>query len=41
MVWACPGCGAPVPDDSEELALARFCRECGSAYFGIEEPAEA
>lgn len=33
MVWECPGCGAPVPEDSEELTLARFCRECGSPYF--------
>jgi hypothetical protein len=33
MVWACPQCSAGLPEDSEELAAARFCRECGASYF--------
>jgi predicted nucleic acid-binding Zn-ribbon protein len=33
MVWACAKCGTALPEDSEELAVARFCRECGSSYF--------
>jgi hypothetical protein len=33
MVWACAKCGTALPEDSEELAIARFCRECGSSYF--------
>lgn len=34
MVWKCAKCGEPVPDDAAELAAARFCRHCGTAYFG-------
>jgi hypothetical protein len=34
MVWACKACEAPLPDDSEELAGARYCRQCGAGYFG-------
>ena len=37
MVWVCAGCGDPLPEDPEELAEARFCRQCGGSYFG-EEP---
>lgn len=37
MVWACPSCAAALPDDSTELIAARFCRHCGTSYFG-EEP---
>ena len=33
MVWACAACGEPLPDDSNELAQARFCRMCGGPYF--------
>lgn len=33
VVWRCPKCGEPLPDDSGELATARFCRDCGAAYF--------
>jgi hypothetical protein len=39
MVWECAQCGAPLPDDSAELDLARFCRACGAPYF--ENGAEA
>lgn len=39
MVWACAQCEAPLPEDSNELALARFCRDCGAQYF--EDGAEA
>jgi hypothetical protein len=34
MVWRCPSCEAPLPDDSNELMVARFCRQCGTSYFG-------
>jgi len=34
MVWACPKCGALLPEDNAELLAARFCRECGTGYFG-------
>lgn len=34
MVWACASCQASMPDDNDELALARFCRHCGASYFG-------
>ena len=37
MVWECTSCATPLPDDSGELASARFCRECGSPYFSEEE----
>ena len=37
MVWVCPECEAPVPDDPQELASANFCRFCGTAYFGVSE----
>jgi hypothetical protein len=33
MLWACPSCQSPLPDDSDELAEARFCRQCGANYF--------
>jgi hypothetical protein len=33
MVWQCPACGAGLPEDSAELETARYCRECGAAYF--------
>jgi len=33
MIWACPSCNEPVPEDPAELAEARFCRKCGNAYF--------
>jgi hypothetical protein len=36
MVWRCPACESPMPDDAGELAVARFCRHCGAAYFGDE-----
>jgi len=36
MVWECSSCATPLPDDSGELASARFCRECGSPYFAEE-----
>lgn len=38
MVWACPKCVTPLPEDSEELAVARFCRECGTSYFDSNSP---
>ncbi|MGI8926666.1 MAG: hypothetical protein ACR2HN_08485 [Tepidiformaceae bacterium] len=39
MVWACPNCSAEMPDDSDELTAARFCRHCGTGYFGdVERP---
>jgi hypothetical protein len=45
MVWACPACDSRMPDDADELAVARFCRHCGAPYFGDEpaavEPARA
>jgi hypothetical protein len=34
MVWTCPKCEASLPEDPEELVEARFCRHCGTAYFG-------
>jgi hypothetical protein len=37
MIWQCSDCEAPLPEDSAELATARFCRECGSPYFPEEE----
>ena len=33
MVWQCAQCEAPLPNDSDELLSARFCRECGTPYF--------
>ena len=33
VVWACPKCSAALPEDSAELMVAQFCRQCGSAYF--------
>ncbi|HUF52630.1 MAG TPA: DUF2321 domain-containing protein [Dehalococcoidia bacterium] len=33
MVWHCPDCNDPLPQDVEELVLARFCRNCGTQYF--------
>jgi hypothetical protein len=34
VVWKCAACGRELPDDSNELIAARFCRYCGAAYFG-------
>ena len=39
MVWQCPNCQIPLPDDSTELVAAQFCRHCGTAYFGESAPA--
>jgi hypothetical protein len=39
MIWACPKCEAPPPDDPQELESARFCRSCGTAYFEPEPSA--
>lgn len=36
MAWQCPSCQAGLPEDPDELKLARFCRECGTSYFGEE-----
>jgi hypothetical protein len=36
VVWKCAACGHGLPDDSNELTAARFCRYCGTAYFGDE-----
>ena len=36
MVWACAKCHAPMPDGSDELVAAAFCRECGAAYFDAD-----
>ena len=33
MVWECPSCEEPLPEDSAELEAARYCRACGTAYF--------
>jgi len=33
MVWECPECRSRLPDDTNELIAARFCRDCGSSYF--------
>ncbi|MBI4299512.1 MAG: DUF2321 domain-containing protein [Chloroflexi bacterium] len=33
MVWACPKCETLLPEDNEELSVALYCRQCGSAYF--------
>jgi len=33
VVWACPSCEARLPEDAGELETARFCRDCGEAYF--------
>jgi hypothetical protein len=33
MVWECPQCSEPLPQDAEELATAKFCRNCGTPYF--------
>ena len=41
MIWECANCAAPLPDDGDELATARFCRECGSPYFSEEEVEKA
>ena len=41
MVWACSNCAAGLPDDSEELTGARFCRHCGQAYFADAPPTAA
>jgi hypothetical protein len=36
MIWACSHCQAPLPEDGDELMLAKFCRDCGKAYFAAE-----
>src|SRR5512147_3007893 len=43
MLWGCVSCETPMPEDHDELILARFCRECGAGYFGpaAEEAAAA
>lgn len=33
MVWRCAQCKAFLPEDPDELMAARFCRDCGGAYF--------
>jgi hypothetical protein len=33
MVWECPKCEGPLPEDANELMAARFCRDCGGSYF--------
>lgn len=38
MVWHCPECGKGVPEDTEELVAARFCRYCGTSYFEEQKP---
>ena len=38
MVWTCTGCDISLPEDHDELLLARFCRHCGEDYFA--SPAE-
>jgi hypothetical protein len=40
MVWDCPNCQSPLPDDPGELESARFCRNCGSSYFPDAEEEE-
>lgn len=37
MVWQCERCGAEMPQDSEELKAAAFCRHCGAPYFTEQE----
>jgi hypothetical protein len=39
MIWECGNCATSLPEDSNELISARFCRECGSPYFS-DEPAD-
>ena len=34
MIWECPQCARALPDDTDDLMTARFCRECGAPYFG-------
>jgi hypothetical protein len=41
MVWECAECHATLPEDSTELAAARFCRNGGASYFGEPPPDEA
>ena len=41
MVWKCGECATSVPEDADELKLARFCRQCGTGYFGDEAEDEA
>lgn len=40
MVWECSKCAASLPDDSDELATARFCRDCGTPYFAESQVSE-
>lgn len=37
MTWKCPNCKEPVPQDTDELTVARFCRQCGAGYFDDQE----
>ncbi len=41
MVWECPNCQAQLPEDSSELLLARFCRECGTPYCSSDSTPSA
>ena len=41
MIWACPRCHEPVPDDTAELESANFCRACGAPYFAPVDNPEA
>ena len=41
MVWSCTECDAGLPDDTTELATARFCRQCGADYFQSLAPRPA
>ena len=36
MVWQCPRCETPLPDDAKELETAGFCRDCGAPYFDTQ-----
>jgi hypothetical protein len=36
MIWECSHCQSPLPEDGDELMLAKFCRDCGKAYFAAE-----
>jgi hypothetical protein len=40
MVWECANCAASLPDDADELATARYCRDCGAPYFAEEEASD-
>ena len=38
VVWRCPACDSPLPDDAQELGLTRFCRQCGAPLFENGRP---